>query len=252
MSARRPPRCTSGRRTPPPLRRSRWAQGSHSRRPRQRTSPREKSWPTSALRSVPRTTTLRRWSTRAVELVQDGGVDQRQRAARAARGEGPGPGGVAVALQAPSHEREGLVDEHPGASAAGAITSASTTPMPVGRPRGGQAARSSGATTKPSRISSVVPAGSQIGPEGTPNMTTARGPLPSRAGRRAIHGPAQAKDAASATGRARDRARRATRAARRGRAGRRPPARRRPARGTPRGSSARCGRDWMTGSWLPA
>jgi hypothetical protein len=30
-----------------------------------------------------------------------------------------------------------------------------------------------------------VPAESQIGPEGTPNITTARGPLPSRAGRRA-------------------------------------------------------------------
>jgi hypothetical protein len=62
-SARSPPRCTSGRRMPPPLRRSRWAHGSHRRRPRQRTSPSMNSWPTSALRSVPRTTTLRRWST---------------------------------------------------------------------------------------------------------------------------------------------------------------------------------------------
>jgi hypothetical protein len=58
----------------------------------------------------------------------------------------------------------------------------------------------SGATTYPSRISSAVSAGSQIAPDGTPNITTARGPLPSRAGRRAIHGPGQLNVAASATG----------------------------------------------------
>jgi hypothetical protein len=46
----------------------------------------------------------------------------------------------------------------------------------------------------------VVSAGSQIAPDGTPNITTVRGPLPSRAGRRAIQGPGQPKLAASATG----------------------------------------------------
>jgi hypothetical protein len=81
------------------------------------------------------------------------------------------------------------------------MTSASTTPTPASAAaRGGRAAGSSGATTNPSRISSAVWAGSQIAPEGTPNITAARGPLPSRAGRRAIHGPAQLNAAASATG----------------------------------------------------
>ena len=37
----------------------------------------------------------------AVELVEDGGVDERQRAARPAGGERPGSGGVAVALAGP-------------------------------------------------------------------------------------------------------------------------------------------------------
>ena len=46
----------------------------------------------------------------------------------------------------------------------------------------------------------MVPAGSQITPEGTPNMTAARGPEPSAAGRSAIHGPAQAKPAGSPIG----------------------------------------------------
>src|SRR3954454_6954671 len=66
--------------------------------------------------------------------------------------------------------------------------------------RGGHAAKSKGATTYPSRTSSAVSAGSQIAPDGTPNITTARGPLPSRAGRSAIHGPAQLNVAASDTG----------------------------------------------------
>src|SRR3954447_26255170 len=88
-----------------------------------------------------------------------------------------------------------------GAVAAGAMTSASTVPAAIAPgATGGHAASSSGATTNPSSTSSVVPAGSQIGPDGTPNMTTARGSPPSRAGRRAIQEPGQANVAGSATG----------------------------------------------------
>lgn len=67
----------------------------------------------SASRSVPRATTLRRRSEIAAEAVQDGGIDQCQCAAPSG-GEGPGPVEIPVALQAPSRDGDGLLDEHHG------------------------------------------------------------------------------------------------------------------------------------------
>src|SRR5215212_2045102 len=78
---------------------------------------------------------------------------------------------------------------------------ASTTPVPGSRADGGShTPTSSGETTAPRRTGPSVPAGSQMTPDGTPNMTTARAPSPSRARLQAIHGPAHANAAASATG----------------------------------------------------
>ena len=61
------------------MRRWRCAHGSHSRRPTHSTSPTLKRRPTSALRSMPRVTTLRRASAGGeAELVDDLGLDQRE------------------------------------------------------------------------------------------------------------------------------------------------------------------------------
>lgn len=137
----------------------------------------------------------------AAEGVEDGGVDERQRAAWPAGGEGAGCGGVAVALQAPSADGERRVDKyHRRLSGRGDDQRLDEADARFGgsawRPRREVQRRDDGS----SRIASAVSAGSQIAPDDTPNITTARGPLPSRAGPRAIHGPVQLNVAASATG----------------------------------------------------
>ena len=137
----------------------------------------------------------------AVEAVQDGCVDQRERAARPARrrrSRFPRNSGRPPALVPRRRAPRRRASRLPRQPERGRALRRRRSPVGVGLC--GHLARSRAATTNPSRISSVVPAGSQSTPDGTPNMTTARGPLPSGAGRRAIHGPAQLNVAASTTG----------------------------------------------------
>ena len=83
-------------------------------------------------------------------------------------------------------------------------------PAPGPRPRRSPGSRADGGCqTDTSSAATMKPAehlvrwcrrGPRSAPEGTPNMTAARGPEPSAAGRRAIHGPAHAKPAGSPIG----------------------------------------------------
>ena len=120
MSARRPPRWMSGRSKPGPWSRSRWAQGSARRRPRQWTSPMRKSRPTRALTSMPRVRMLRRVlakssaASRAGEFLDHFGGDQGQLVPGpvcAAGTERAGAVGVAVTLQATAGQCAGLLDQ---------------------------------------------------------------------------------------------------------------------------------------------
>ena len=149
MSARSPPRCTSGRRTPPPLRRSRWAHGSHRRRPRQRDLAEHELAADERVEVGSSHDDVAAVVDVAVERVEDGGVDERQRAAWPAGGEGPGSGGVAVAFQAPPGDGDAPRRRAPPAPRRpGRRRAPRRRRRPLRLPvRGGHAARSSGATT---------------------------------------------------------------------------------------------------------
>ena len=191
-SARRPPRCTSGSRTPPPLRRSRWAHGWHSRRPRQRASPSVNSRPTRALMSF---LARRRCGGGRLRGRTSPGRRRRRASARSPAGR---------RRTSRSHPRS----DHPRAPAPRWRAPPQRSARALGRPSEDQRLHDADAgVTRADRrpyrevqwrddeavygFSSAVTAGSQRTPDGTPNITTARGPLPSLAGRRAIHGPAQ-------------------------------------------------------------
>ena len=243
MSARRPPRCTSGRSTPPSLSLSRCRHGSHSRLPRQRTLAQREVASHQGVQVGAAHHHVAAVVDRA-QLVQHARLDQRQRRARAAGGERAARVRVAVALQALAGDGHGLLD--PRAPAPRRPAPAPAPPRRPGRARAPTAGptprRPAARPGSPPSTSSVVPAGSQIGPGG--HAEHDRGPGPGAVGGRAQRdpraGPGEAggvADRAPAPGRGRP----ARRAGRRRPAAPRPWARRSRWPRTRPGSSVRCG-----------
>ena len=136
-----------------------------------------------------------------LELVEHGGVHERQRAPRAPGAERPLAELVAVALEPAADERARLGGpDGPAPPRRARARSPRRRRARLAAARRDQSAMSSAAGTAPPRISSVVPAGSKTTPDGMPNMTTAARPSPSLRGRQAIHGPAHANCCAASMG----------------------------------------------------
>ena len=175
--------------------------------PRHLTSPTVNSRPTRPLSWMPRVTTLRRCSFGA-----SGGSNDSHTSASISVSALPGrPDGkvpVPTTCRSPSSPRpvraRARRSDCAGSPAAGATQIASTRPEAAGAAScGGRAsAMSAAATRNPSSIEVFSiegpPEGSHTAPDGTPYMTTYRGPSLPPARTRAIHGPAHENEAGSA------------------------------------------------------